>query len=215
MSQAACTPNLQPGDEFFVPCDDAGEPHTLPDASIPGADAAMPDAGEHEPDASEPEPDAGEPLDPIDEGLCAAREASCDVGRIETTVGTATCTINGFGVQVEREICEVCSKDSAVLDFGVVIMDCNACVQVYREGDGASSQPIGAGECRSRFDALGGLAWSSADPFCVDVYAYTGSGTLNGSGGVFQVADEVRVCRCDRTTDTCVSCVGGACDDVP
>jgi hypothetical protein len=196
-----------------VPCDDAGGPQAIPDASVPGADASVADASEREPDARVPEPDAGGPLEPIDEGMCAERDVRCDVGRTETTLGSATCTINGFGVQVEREICEVCSKDTAVIDFALTIMDCNACFQVYREGGFTNGEPIGADECRSRSDALFNLAWSAADPYCVDVYAYTGSGTVDGSGAVLQVADQVRVCRCDRTTDTCVSCSGGACDD--
>jgi hypothetical protein len=213
-SSGACTPNLAPGDEFFVPCDDAGEPQAIPDASIPGADASMPDASDHEPDARVPEPDASGPLEPTDEGMCAERDVRCDVGHAETTLGSATCTINAFGMQVEREICEACGKDTAIIDFALTIMDCNACFQVYREG-GLGGEPIGAGECRSRSDALINLAWSAADPSCVDVYAYTGSGTLDGGGAVLQVADQVRVCRCDRTTDTCVSCIGGACDEMP
>jgi hypothetical protein len=48
---------------------------------------------------------------------------------------------------------------------------------------------------------------------CVDVYAHTSSGEESLSGAFTTANDLVRVCRCDRTTDTCTPCTGGACDE--
>jgi hypothetical protein len=210
-SDRPCTPTLQPGDEFYVACDDAALPHVEPDASVPAAgDAAIPT----QPDASEPpEPDAGEPPDALDEGPCAMRTTSCDVGRAAATIGAATCTINGNYVIAERETCEVCSKPTLIVDYLITIMDCGVCAHVFSAG-GIADEPIAADECRSRADVLD-LSWTLSDPACIDVYAYVGSGATTGASTVVQVSDQVRICRCDRTTDTCIACVDGACGDVP
>ncbi len=206
----ACTPDLGPNDEFFVPCEDAGRV-VANDASTPVIDATIPLPGL---DASVlPEVDAGEPPT-FDEGPCRDRTTTCDLGHAETTIGTATCTIAGNALHIERELCEVCDKPTAIIDYNVMITDCGVCAHVYSEGTHIPEHAIAAGSCEPRNDSID-LAWSASDPSCVDVYAYVGSGTLTALGSALQVPDQVRICRCDRTTDTCITCAAGACDATP
>jgi hypothetical protein len=211
---APCTPNLPSDDEFYVPCEDGGRSGITDDASAPAeGDGSTPDAGDQpEPDAGgdQPEPDAGP--EPTDEGPCANRTGSCDVGQGQTSIPGASCTIDGNALRVQRSICEVCNKATVLVGFSLVVMPCGVCSQVYRESPFTEGDPLTAGECRLRSDAAD-LTWTQSDPYCIDIYAHAASGTSSGGGSFAQVHDEVRVCRCDRTTDTCVSCAGGGCED--
>jgi hypothetical protein len=205
-----CTPDLGPNDEFFIPCEDAGEVRVTGDAAVPIIDAAI---DRPEPDAAIdlPEPDASVPPESVDEGACAQRLESCDIGRAEISIGSAVCEISGFSLTAEPTVCEVCDKPTHLIDFSLAIMDCGVCSQVYREGTSIFERPISASTCESQALSAS-LEWTAADPGCVDVYAYIGSGEADGNGAVVLAADQVRICRCDRTTDTCISCAGGACD---
>jgi hypothetical protein len=85
------------------------------------------------------------------------------------------------------------------------------CAQVYSEGYANRNVSLGPNACIMRTDPAG-LAWTASDQRCVDVYVDVSSGVAKANGWMMQSADQVRVCRCDRTTDTCTSCVNGACD---
>ena len=208
-AEVDCTEGGSPDDEFAVPCADAG----AIDAGV--AREPMPDAGSPrgEPDVAVPF-DAGLDAGTPDEGLCAMRGDSCEFGHAATVIGSATCTIAGNSLYLERQICEVCDKPTDLLDFDLVVMDCGGCAQVYREGYANQSVALAANGCLMRNDPAD-LSWTASDSHCVDVYAYVGSGVANISGWMMQSGDQVRVCRCDRTTDTCTSCVNGACDKTP
>ncbi len=201
-----CTPDKTPNDEFYIPCPDAGS--TPIDAALPAVDSGQP-----------PVLDAGAMLDataaPADEGQCAERNTDCSYGHGATTVGSASCSIAGDSLRVEREVCEVCSKPTTYGDHMLSIRDCGGCIQVYGEGlTVARMLAVAANACYTRADSIG-LTWTAADPHCVDVYAYVGSGVANGLSWSLQSSDLVRLCRCDRTTDTCVSCANGACGATP
>src|SRR5262249_49746592 len=142
------------------PAPDAG--HTKP----PAPDAAVPaDAGS----------DAATPPSKDDWGMCADRDANCALGHGETLVGSATCMISGDLLWVDRMICEVCNQSTELVDFSLAIMDCGGCAQVYRESSSPMDTPLAPGACVGYSDAAG-LTWTAADPHCVDVYAYVGSG---------------------------------------
>lgn len=215
MRDAGCV--VDPDNESAVACHDP-----------PPADAGAHDAGmlraPHDAGASSDGgmPDASAPLDAgqdagslppptPDEGECAQRQMPCSVGRAATTIGTATCAISGDSLQVNREICEVCGDSTVLGDYVLMVMDCNReCTPIYSQGRGLVADPISANECIDTSDyAL--LTGTDADEHCIDVYAYVGSGNTN-FGWMLEASDQVRVCRCDRTTDTCVSCANHACD---
>jgi hypothetical protein len=200
-----CTPHLKPTDEFYVACHEVqtGTPDATVDAQVepPGMDAAV--------GVDAAVPPAAEP----DEGLCAARATSCGAtaGHLMSTIGSATCTIWGNALHVEREICETCGK-TASPDLQINVRDCGGCEQVYGMGYGAGVFDIAANTCMRRSDDVS-LQWTLADPHCVDVYAYLGSGQRSFNGWSLETSDLVRLCRCDRTTDTCVTCMDGACGE--
>ena len=216
-----CMPGRAPDDEFFVPCPDAGAP------TDPGPDAGahsepVPDAG-HAPDAgtvtmphTDPPPppvDAG-PTTPPDQGECAARDPVCASGHAMTVLGSATCAISLDSLRVTRQVCETCGHATDIVDFGIVVMDCGGCFQVFRDSRGVSNRPLAASACTSVTDTTG-LEWTTANSGCVDVYAAVGSGIEDMFGSMTLSNDEVRVCRCNRVTDTCISCIDGACDRLP
>ena len=211
-SDLPCTPSLSPGDEFYVPCSDAGmslpPPATTPDPDDPPTpdDAGAPD---------DPMPDAATlPPAVFDEGLCAQRSDDCSFGHAATTVGSATCEIAGDFLSVRHEVCEVCGKSTDLVDFSIAVMDCGGCTQVYREGTVLLDGPLAANACDERTQGAS-LTLTLSDPDCIDVYSYVGSGEESGGSSFTQSSDQVRVCRCDRATDTCTTCVGGACDGPP
>jgi hypothetical protein len=202
-------------DDVSVACTDGGSgmhagggaggtPAPTPDAHVPDEpDAALSlDAGS----------DASMPPVTADEGLCAARDTSCTFGQARTNVASATCTITGDFLSVTRDYCEVCSKSTDAYDFILTVMDCgsSACVPTYSEG-GEFGGALGAGVCETRTDTAG-LSGTLANDSCIDVYAYIGSGVRNFGNWMLQTSDQVRVCQCDRTTDTCITCTNGACD---
>jgi hypothetical protein len=115
---------------------------------------------------------------------------------------------------VQRQICEVCGKSTDLVEFSLTVMDCGGCAQVYSDGYANQSMKLASNACISRSDPAS-LAWTAADPHCVDVYADVSSGIASMNGWTTQSRDQVRVCRCDRTTDTCIPCVNGACDKAP
>ena len=209
-----CTPSLSPDDEFYVPCPDAGTAETpqVPeplDAATPQAPVDASEPPVPEPDAATAQPDASS--DAADEGLCAQRTDDCALGHGATEAGTASCTIAGDFLSVRNRVCEVCGQATDFVDFGIVVMDCGGCTQVYREGGGTRAVPLSAGACTERaWDAI--LTLTQSDPDCIDVYAYVGSGEASLGGTVTQSSDQVRVCRCARGTGTCSTCVNGACE---
>ena len=75
----------------------------------------------------------------------------------------------------------------------------------------ASGVQLDANACTTQSQTAS-LTLTESDPDCIDVYAYVGSGEEDSSGSFTQSSDEVRICRCDRATDTCTQCVNGACD---
>ena len=119
--------------------------------------------------------------------------------------------ILGDFVSVEHQVCESCGLPTDLVDFGVVIMDCGGCTQVYREGGFTDGDPLGANACTTRSQSVS-LTLTASDLDCIDVYAYVGSGEADDGGSFTQSSDQVRICRCDRATDTCTTCVDGACD---
>lgn len=204
-----CTPDLAPSDEFFIPCEDAG-PMVVPfDSGVPVADAHV----EVPPVDAEvlPVPDAGLPPIDVPEGMCAERATSCDIGNVQTSVGSAICNIDGFALNTQTTICEVCDKATHLIDYNLTIMNCGGCGHVYSEGTTLFDRPVSAGSCESQGHSIS-LQWTAADQSCVDVYAYIGTGDSTSSGATVLARDQIRICRCDRTTDTCITCTGGACD---
>lgn len=214
MRDAGCT--VAPDDELGACTDqrraDAGV-HDAGMRPLPHDAGASAHAGV--PDASAPLDagwDAGSsPPATADEGECAQRQMACSVGRAVTTIGTATCTISGDSLRVDRQICEVCGESTVLGDYVLMVMDCNReCTPIYSQGRGLVADPIAANECIDTAD-FAVLTGTDADEHCIDVYTYVGSGNTN-FGWMLEASDQVRVCRCDRTTDTCVSCANHACD---
>lgn len=217
-TDVACTPRLSPGDEFYVPCPDAGAqlaPPT-PAGRSGGAAGSAPtprDAGappELAPDASTTLPPPGDP----DEGTCAQRDRSCVRGHAETTVGSGACAIAGDFLHVQHEACEVCGMETDVIGFTVAVMDCGGCMQIYAEGAAMAGIPLAPSGCTGH-EYLASLTNTLSDDTCIDVYAYVHSGVETASGQMTLSGDQVRICRCNRVTDVCVSCAGGACDTPP
>jgi len=207
-----CTPMLSPGDEFYVPCADAGT--ALP-PRVPGPDPDDPPTPDDAGTAQVAAPDAAVlPPAVFDQGPCAQQSDDCTFGHAATTVGSASCSIAGDFLSVRHELCEVCGLGTDLVDFSVAIMDCGGCTQVYREGTVQLDGPLAASACTERTQNVS-LTLTLSNPDCVDVYAYVGSGKADFSGSFTQSSDQVRVCRCDRATDTCTTCVGGACDASP
>ena len=208
--EVPCTPELRPGDEFYVPCPDAGSTEQIPPSAVP--DAGPPQALEDAGTPSEPPPDPMTlPPAVFDEGPCAERSADCSLGHAVTPLGSGSCNILGDFVSVEHQVCESCGLPTDLVDFGVVIMDCGGCTQVYREGGFTDGDPLGANACTTRSQSVS-LTLTASDLDCIDVYAYVGSGEADDGGSFTQSSDQVRICRCDRATDTCTTCVDGACD---
>jgi hypothetical protein len=212
----ACMQGVEPDDEFGGTCrplsmDAGARDGGMIDAQSPdggtGSDAGVLDASTLL-DAGH---DAGPPAT-ADEGFCAMRQDQCSFGRAATTIGTASCTISGGSLQVQRQICEKCGRDTVLGDYLLMVMGCNReCTLLYSEGRGLVADPIAANECFDTTD-FATLTGGNADAeLCIDVYAYVGSGNTN-FGWMLEASDQVRVCRCDRTTDTCISCANHACD---
>ncbi|HEX7479180.1 MAG TPA: hypothetical protein VF331_15345 [Polyangiales bacterium] len=209
-----CTPNKAPNDEFYIACADAGVaagdaatglPPTTDSGSdpLPGRDAG-----------SAPDAMVAPPLTP-DEGMCAMRDTGCaSGGHGATTVGTAVCNILGNSLLVQHEVCEKCGQTTQIADISLVIMDCGGCSQVYREGGQSFASPTPPYGCAMHTGSAS-LFWTAADPRCVDVYVYSGSGVPQTGGWALASSDQARVCRCNRVTNTCVTCVNGACDAPP
>jgi hypothetical protein len=171
--------------------------------SAPGDAATAPnrDAGAPDPVA---DATAGEPP----EGLCAELAHDCDTPFYEAKMAGASCELLGpNALRLSYTACEVCGKSGQLIGTDLVIMNCGGCEQVYRQGH-ASSTLTDALACRPVSLIKWDLQRTEAQN-CIDVY-----GSVNSSAGndISVGLHQIRICRCDRSTGTCVMCADGNCD---
>ncbi len=190
------------GDGDDADCVRLGEFGVCADASRPTPDAATEeDAGPFvpTPDASLPDPD----------GPCAIGRA-CKSGQAfhETQTSDATCEMwSTTLLRVKYTACESCGQSGEMVGGDVVIEDCGACLQVFRAGN-SDSWKTSPNACRT-VERWVDLAYSAAGMTCMDVY---GSVQTAENGVTLNDGEHRgRLCRCDRSKKTCISCANGAC----
>lgn len=199
---------LELDDELSMPCSDAALP---PDSALPGPDGAVP-----KPDGSvidDPREDGGAmttdagDVGPTPVGACDAAPSSCAQAAITTEPMDVSCTMSGDVISVSVRACETCGMAGRVLQFWVGTTICDTCIGGVSKGaDG--EHWFGAGGCMDLGLALDLSSWEAVDP-CVDVYPRFDNA---GDDLVTDATYQVRACRCDRATQTCVTCTEGACD---
>jgi hypothetical protein len=200
-----CTRGTRLEGEFRVECPDASPPPKACSTHLdPFGKEVCADAGEPSPPPPPP------PADP-DEGPCAVLDQkTCQDAFFETEPRVATCSISGDTVRLSVRQCEVCNLAGTRNQYAMVVKACGGCEQVYSSGY-SDDQWYSALECDA-FSMTESLDNTYSEKTCVDIYVSVGtSGTDNVTDGIHSI----RTCRCDRTTDTCVICVDGACGTTP
>lgn len=187
--------------EFVTVCPDAAAPDAAAadagpeDAAVP--DAAPVDAGDMAADAS------------TSGGPCALAQRNCSKPYIEVQEQQSECSFGLFdALNIRFRACEACGKAGYLFEQRIVVMDCGGCDQIYAYGAGFGSIAMTAGSCRN--GQLSSSLQNTAAVGCFEVYAEVAT----SEGGNFSDGmHRRRICRCDRTTKTCVSCgSSGQCD---
>ena len=199
-SSVPCTPELN--DEFSTPCLDAAVPTDgaagIGDAEVPPDD--QPDAGDEVP------ADAGGPIEqPADD--CSVEPTSCAQAAIITEPADVECTMDGDAIRVRVRACETCNIAGRLLQFWVGTRFCGTCTDGVSKG-AEGERWFEAGACMYLDLELDLSSWSNVDP-CVDVYPRFDN---SGDDLITEASYQVRSCRCDRSTHTCVTCTDGACE---